>query len=304
VKAVVIEEDRSVVVRDDVPEPEPAEGERVLEVRAAGINFLEALVRQGRYPQPPPLPWIPGAEVAGELDDEPWLALKRQSGGGWAERAAVEEEWLFPLPAGAGWAEGASFLMTFLTAWIPLTRQVSLRPGTRVLVTAAAGGVGSAAVQVVRALGAQACAAVGSERKKTVPVSLGADPVVTYDELEEVGRVDVVFDPVGGELLTRCLGLLKPLGTAIAIGFAGGPWEPLDTARLVGRNSGLAGFYLGRLIQLEPQTVKVAAGDVLGLWKQGVVHPVVGARFPLIQAAAALDFIESRDSTGKVVLIP
>ena len=113
-----------------------------------------------------------------------------------------------------------------------------------------------------------------------------------------------MLDPVGGELFTRCLGLLKPLGTAVAVGFAGGPWEPLDTARLVGRNSGVAGFYLGRLIQLEPETVRIAAEDVLGLWKQGVVHPVVGARFPLVQAAAALDFIESRDSTGKVVLIP
>lgn len=303
-KAAVLEATGQLVVRDDVPEPEPAPGERVLEVRAAGINFLEALVRAGRYPQPPELPWIPGAEVAGVLDGEPWMGLKRQSGGGWAERAAVDEEWLFPLPEGAGWAEGASFLMTFLTAWIPLTRQVSMRPGTRVLVTAAAGGVGSAAVQVVRALGAQVCAAVGSESKKTLPVSLGAEPVVTYDELDEIGRVDVVFDPVGGELFTRCLGLLKPLGTAIAIGFAGGPWQPLDAARLVGRNSGVAGFYLGRLIQLEPETVKIAAGDVLGLWKQGIVHPVVGARFPLVQAAAALDFLESRDSTGKVVLIP
>jgi NADPH:quinone reductase len=304
VRAAVLEEGGELVVRDDVPEPEPGPGEVVLEVRAAGINFLEALVRAGRYPQPPPLPWIPGTEVAGELDGRAWIGLKRQSGGGWAERATVDEEWLFPLPEGAGWAEGASFLMTFLTAWIPLTRQVSLRPGTRVLVTAAAGGVGSAAVQVVRALGAQVCAAVGSERKKTVPASLGADPVVTYDELDELGRVDVVFDPVGGELFTRCLGLLKPLGVAVAIGFAGGPWEPLDTARLVGRNLGVAGFYLGRLIQLDPETVRIAAEDVLGLWKQAVVHPVVGARFPLVQAAAALDFIESRDSTGKVVLIP
>ncbi len=303
-RAVVIEADRSIAIHDDAPEPEPGDGERVLEVRAAGINFLEALVRQGRYPQPPELPWIPGTEVAGEFDGQAWIGLKRQSGGGWAERAVVDEDWLFPLPEGKGWAEGASFLMTFLTAWLPLTRQVSIRPGTRVLVTAAAGGVGSAAVQVAKVLGAQVCAAVGSERKRELPRSLGADPVVTYDQLDELGRVDVVFDPVGGELFTRCLGLLKPLGSAVAIGFAGGPWEPLDTARLVGRNSGVAGFYLGRLIQLEPQTVKIAAEDVLNLWKQGVVHPHVGARFPLVQAAAALDLIESRDSTGKVVLIP
>ena len=182
--------------------------------------------------------------------------------------------------------------MPFLTAWLPLTRQASLRPGTRVLVTAAAGGVGSAAVQVVRALGAQGVRRRRLGREAEVPRSLGADPVVTYDRLDEVGRVDVVFDPVGGEF-TRALGLLKPLGTAIAVGFAGGLWEPLEVQRLVGRNSAVAGFYLGRMMQLEPETVRVAAGDVLRLWEQGAVHPVVGAKFPLVQAAAALDFMES-----------
>jgi NADPH2:quinone reductase len=273
-------------------------------VRAAAINFMEVLIRRGRYPQPPDLPWVPGAEVCGELDGRAWIGMVRQSGGGFAERVAIDQDWLFPLPAERGWAEGASFLMAFLTAWLPLTRQVSLRPGTRVLVTAAAGGVGSAAVQVARALGAQVCAAVGSDEKRELPRSLGADPVVTYDALDDVGRVDVVFDPVGGELFTRSLGLLKPLGTAIAIGFAAGLWQPLDTARLVGRNSSVAGFYLGRLMQLEPETVRIAAQDVLRLWEQGAVHPVVGARFPLVQAGAALDFVESRQSTGKVVLIP
>jgi NADPH:quinone reductase len=303
VKGVQIEQGGAVAVRDDLPEPEPEDGQELVQVRATALNFMEVLIRRGSYPQPPPLPWVPGAEVAGEHDGRAWIGLVRQSGGGFAERVAIDREWLFPLPDGAGWSEGASFLMAFLTAWLPLTRQASLRPGTRVLVTAAAGGVGSAAVQVVRALGAQVCAAVGSEEKRELPRSLGADPVVTYDELDAVGHVDVVFDPVGGELFTRSLGLLKPLGVAIAIGFAGGLWEPLNTARLVGRNSAVAGFYLGRLMKLEPETVRIAALDVLGLWKQGIVRPVVGAKFPLEQAEAAMDLVESRRSTGKVVLL-
>jgi NADPH:quinone reductase len=304
VKGVQIEQGGAVAVRDDLPEPEPEDGQELVQVRATALNFMEVLIRRGSYPQPPPLPWVPGAEVAGEHDGRAWIGLVRRSGGGFAERVAIDREWLFPLPEGGAWSEGAAFLMPFLTAWLPLTRQASLRPGARVLVTAAAGGVGSAAVQVVRALGAQVCAAVGSEEKREVPRSLGADPVVTYDELDEVGRVDVVYDPVGGELFTRALGLLKPLGTAIAVGFAGGLWQPLDLARLVGRNSAVAGFYLGRMMQLEPETVRIAALDVLRLWEQGAVHPVVGAKFPLIQAEAALDFMESRQSTGKVVLIP
>ena len=303
-RGVEIRDGGEVHVREDLSEPVPEDGQQVVEVRATAINFMEVLIRRGRYPQPPELPWVPGAEICGELDGQAWVGLVRHAGGGFAERVAIDDRWRFPLPPGAAWSEGASFLMAFLTAWLPLTRQVVMRPGTRVLVTAAAGGVGSAAVQVARTLGAQVCAAVGSEKKQELPRSLGADPVVTYDTLDEVGRVDVVYDPVGGELFTKTLGLLKPLGTAIAVGFAGGLWEPLDTARLVGRNSAVAGFYLGRMMQLEPETVRIAALDVLGLWERGSIHPVVGAKFPLVQAAAALDFVESRQSTGKVVLIP
>ena len=303
-RGVVLEEGGGVSLRDDLPEPQPQDGQRILENRSAAINFLEVLVRRGRYPQMPELPWIPGAEIAGELDGRAWIGLVRATGGGWAERVAIDEDWLFPLPEGAGWAEGASFMMAFLTAWLPLTRQASIRHGSRVLVTAAAGGVGSAAVQVAKVLGAQVVAAVGSEEKKELPRSLGSAEVITYDGLGEIAPVDVVFDPVGGELFASSLKVLRPLGVALAIGFAGGLWEPVDMARLVGRNTGVQGFYLGRLMSLDKQLVRVAAQDVLRLWEQGAVHPVVGGRFPLANAEAALDHVESRQSTGKVVLIP
>ena len=259
-KGVVIEADRSVVAPRRPARARAGNGERVLEVRSAGINFLEVLVRRGRYPQPPELPWIPGTEVAGELDGRAWIGLKRQSAAAGPSGRPIDEDWLFPLPEGAGWAEGASFLMTFLTAWLPLTRQVSIRPGTRVLVTAAAGGVGSAAVQVAKVLGAQVCAAVGSERKKRAAALARRRP---GRHLRRTRR-----DRTRRRRLRpgrrRALHALPRTaasrsGRAVAIGFAGGLWEPLDTARLVGRNSGVAGFYLGRLIQLEPQTVKIAA---------------------------------------------
>jgi len=303
VKAAFIEDGGAVEVREVEP-PQPGENERVIDVEAAGVNFLEVLVRRGRYPQPPELPWIPGIEVSGTVDGERVLGLIRQSGGGYAEQAAVDDFWLFPLPAERSFAEGAGFLMAFLTAWLPLTRQTSVTHGKRLLVTAAAGGVGSAAVQLGRVLGAQVVAAVGSEAKRTVPRSLGADEVVTYDELDAVAPVDVVLDPVGGELFERCLKLLRPLGTMLAVGFAGGAWQRLDPALLVGRNVGVQGFYLGRLMALEPEVVRIAALDLLGMWNASAIHPVVGARFPLQQAEAALDLVESRQSTGKVVVIP
>lgn len=290
---------------EEVPEPAPEPGQELVDVEATAVNYLEVLVRRGRYPQPPALPWVPGLEVAGTTDSgRRVLGLVRGSGGGYAERVAVDPEWLFDLPDTATFEEGAAFLMAFLTAWIPLTRQADARPGRRVLVHAAAGGVGSAAVQVARALGAEVVAAVGSEDKRALPLELGAAEAVTYDGLEGVAPVDVVFDPVGGRLLADAVKRLRPLGVAVAVGFAGGPYPTLDAGLLVGRNAGVVGFYLGRLMQLAPELVREAALDLLRLWRQGLVRPVVGATFPLEQAGAAHRLVEERRSTGKVVLVP
>jgi NADPH:quinone reductase len=225
-------------------------------------------------------------------------------GGGYAERAAVDRRWLLPLPESASFAEGAAFPMAFLTAWIPLTELVRIAFGARVLVTAAAGAVGTAAVQVVRTLNGAPVAAVGSAEKLDLPRSLGAVEAVTYAEIGELEPVDVVFDLVGGDVFAGSLGLLKPLGTAIAVGYAGGMWETIDPARLVGRNIGVHGFYLGRLMGREPERVARAAQDVLRLWDGGAVQPIVGVELPLEQAAEAHRLIETRQSTGKVVLIP
>ncbi len=306
-RAVVVEAPggpEALVVRD-APEPMPGDGQVVVSVRAAGINFADLLVRRGDYPQPPPLPWIPGSEVAGELDDgRRVIGLPPTSGGGYAERAPVEERWLFDLPEDASFAEGASFLIAFLTAWIPLTRQASVHGGSRVLVHAAAGGVGSAAVQVAAALGADVVATAGAAEKLELPLSLGAAQAVTYDRVAEIEPVDVVLDPVGGALFADSIALLRPLGVAIAVGFAGGAWPAIDPAHLVGRNVGVQGFYLGRLMQLAPSLVHDAALDLLRLWRAGLVHPVVGASFPLDDAPDAHRLIEERRSTGKVVLLP
>ena len=149
------------------------------------------------------------------------------------------------------------------------------------LVHAAAGGVGSAAVVVARDLGAEVVATAGSEEKLELPLSLGAVQAVTYDRLAEIEPVDVVFDPVGGQLFADSIALLRPLGVALAIGFAGGMWPPLDPALLVGRNVGVQGFYLGRLMQRRPDVVREAALDLLRLWSAGQVRPIVGATFPL-----------------------
>ena len=287
---------------EEVSNPEPGDGEVLVRVRAAGVNFADVLVRQGRYPQPPELPTVPGSEIAGDVDGRRVMALPR--GGGYAEAVAVDERLVVPLPEGASFEEGAGFLLTFLTGWIPLTRQVRVGDGSVVLVHAGSGGVGSAAIQLAKHLGARVVATASTEEKRAVAAEQGADEVVGYDDFVDGVRADVVLDPVGGDVFTRSFSVLRPLGTVVALGFAGGWWEPMDPAPLVGRNLGMQGFYLGRLMRHEPELVQEAVGELLELWSTGAVKPLIGASFPLEQAGDAHELIESRRHVGKVVLVP
>jgi NADPH2:quinone reductase len=306
VKAVVLRETGGPEQLEyaDVPDPKPGEGQVLLRVRAAGVNFADVLVRQGRYPQAPELPTILGREVAGEVDGRRVMTASGAETGGYAELAAASDEWLAPLPDSATFEEGAAFLTTFLTAHIPLTRLVRAGPGSTVLVHAGAGGVGSAAIQLAKHLGATVIATASSEEKREVARELGADEVYGYDEFAECVKADVVLDTVGGDVFKQSISVLKPLGTIVAIGFADGWWDPLDTALIVGRNLAVQGFYLGRLMKLDPDVVHEATREVVQLWEQGAVKPLVGATFSLEQSGEAHRLIEERRSVGKVVLVP
>jgi NADPH2:quinone reductase len=300
VRAAVLREVGGPLALEDVAEPAgPA-----LDVRAAGLNFADVLMRRGDYPQMPELPFVPGSEVAGELDGRRVVAFVRGSGGGYAERVTVDPAWVFDLPEAASFAEGAAFLLTYLTAWIPLTRQARVREGQTVLVHAAAGGVGSAAIQVARHLGARVVATAGSAEKQQVARDLGAEEAYGYDEFAAAVKVDHVLDPVGGQVFADSLKALNPLGSIVAIGFAGGPWQDVSPQFLVGRNVSVHGFYLGRLTAHQPELVRTAIGELFELWQDGVFEPLVGAELPLAEANAALDLLESRTSVGKVVLVP
>jgi NADPH2:quinone reductase len=285
----------------DLPEPS---GDALVRVRAAGINFADVLIRRGRYPQMPDFPVVLGSEIAGQLEDGTRVMAITSGTGGYAEVAAVDRTQLVPLPAHASFAQGASFLLTFLTAYIPLTRQARLAPSTTVLVHAAAGGVGTAAVQLADALGARVVAAVGSASKLGICLELGAAEAYVYDELPDDLRVDIVVDPVGGELFSKALTRLRPLGVVLALGSAAGPWPETDPRLLVGRNIGVQGFYLGRLLRLDPGLVAAATGELLALWERRAFTPLVGAELPLDEVARAHQLLESRTSVGKVVLIP
>jgi NADPH:quinone reductase len=300
VKAVVLAAVDGPLAVEDVPEPA---GQNVLTVHAAGVNYADVLIRRGRYPQMPQLPFVPGSEVAGELGGRRVVAFPLGAGGGYAERAAVEPEWVFPLPVDASFAAGAAFLLTYLTAYIPLHHQVRVTPQSTVLVHAGSGGVGSAAIQLAKSLGARVVATASTAEKRAFTVRAGADEAVGYDEIADL-RVDVVIDPVGGDVFKRSLPLLRPLGQIVAIGFTGGLWEDPSVAWLVGRNAGVQGVYLGRLIKHEPEFVRECVHELLTRWGRGLIQPLVGATFPLADAESAHALIESRGHVGKVVLEP
>ena len=277
-----------------------------MQVRAAGINFADVLVRLGRYPQAPELPTVLGAEFAGEIDGRRVMGLSWGGGSGaYAEQVAALPELLVPLPDGASFEEGASFLTTFLTAWIPLTRQARVGEGSVVLVHAAAGGVGSAAVQVAKHLGARVVATASSDEKRRLALDLGAEEAYGYDDFAEQVRADVVLDPVGGEVFERSLGVLQPLGLGDPRRVSRadvGSGRPRAAGRT--RTLGVQGFYLGRLMRLRPDIVREAIGELLELWQGGAFKPLVGATFALAEAAEAHRLIEGRRSVGKVVLVP
>jgi NADPH2:quinone reductase len=287
----------------EVPDPTPAEDEVLVHVRAVGINFVDVLMRHGRYPQMPDFPAVLGVEIAGELEDGSRV-MAMLPAGAYSELVAVPRASLVPLPDSASFAEGAAFLLTFLTAWIPLTRQVRFEEERTVLVHAAAGGVGTAAIQAARAVNARVIAAVGSAEKLELCRELGAAEAYVYDEIPDDLRVDVILDPVGGEMFEAAVGRLRPLGQLVAIGYAGGLWPELQPAQIVGRNVGVQGVYLGRLLRHAPDVVAAATRELLELWSQRRIKPVVGAEFPLAEVEDAHALVESRRSVGKVVLLP
>jgi NADPH2:quinone reductase len=298
-KAVVLREVGGSLALEDVP---GLEGANVVDVRAAGINFADILVRRGMYPQMPELPHVLGNEVAGDLDGRRVLALPRAAGG-YAEQVEVDPQWTFELPENASYAAGASFLTTYLTAYIPLIHQTHITGASTVLVHAGSGGVGSAAIQIAKRLGATVIATASSDEKRTVARDAGADEAIGYDEIDEL-RVDVVIDPVGGDVFTRSLPTLNPLGSIVAIGFTGGLWQDPSVQWLVGRNAAVVGFYLGRLMKLRPELVRQCAEELLAMWGRGEIDPLVGATFPLTDANGAHALIEARRHVGKVVLEP
>jgi NADPH:quinone reductase len=294
----------------------PGEGV-LIDVAAAGVSFPDVLQTRGLYQLKPELPFVPGAEVAGVVveasPDAGVAAGDRVVGftvlGGMAERALAPGFLTFPLPEQLDFAEGAALLLNYHTVYFALKLRGRLREGERVLVHGAAGGVGTAALQVAKALGASTIAVVSSEEKERVAREAGAGEVLRSDgpwreqalELTD-GGVDIVLDPVGGDRFTDSLRALRENGRLVVVGFTGGSIPEVKVNRLLLRNTEVVGAGWGSYVLSKPALNREIGAALGRMIADGLVRPIVGARFPLERASAALRLIDERGATGKVVL--
>ncbi|MGY1619613.1 NADPH:quinone oxidoreductase family protein [Geodermatophilus sp. SYSU D00691] len=298
--------------------PEPTDEDKVLiDVAVAGVTFPEVLLSRGEYQVKPPLPFVPGSEVAGTVRRAPegsgFTEGQRVAAfpgfGGFAEVAAADPQFVFPLPDGTSFEQGAALPMNYLTMHFALTRRGGLRSGESVLVHGAAGGLGTAAIQLAKAYGAHVLAVVSTEEKGAVARTAGADDVVLADgfrdrvkELTGGRGVDVVVDPVGGDRFTDSLRSLAREGRLLVLGFTGGEIPTVKVNRLLLNNISVLGVGWGAFWLGDPGYVAEQWRDLLPLLERGALQPVLGSTHDLADAAAAIAELDERRATGKVLL--
>ena len=306
----------------DVPVPEPSHmmtpgSGVVVDVKAAGVSFPEVLQTRGQYQFRPPLPFVPGSEVGGIVRSVTGDAAIEPGDrvaafcmlGGFAEVAVAPAYMCFRLPESLDFAQGAALVLNYHTAYFALKLRGRLAEGDWVLVQGAAGGVGTATLQVAKGLGARTIGVVSGEEKERVAREAGADEVVRSDgpwkdQAKEVsgGGVDVVVDPVGGDRFTDSIRSLREGGRVVVVGFTGGSIPEVRVNRLLLGNTEIVGAGWGAYVMSKPQVTTQIGQEIAKMIEQGFVRPIVGARFPLEQAADALNLIDGRGALGKVVL--
>jgi NADPH:quinone reductase len=314
--------DPSTLEYADAPTPRPNAGEVLIEVRAIGCNFPDILIVAGKYQYRPELPFSPGCEVAGivrgigagvtqvGLGERVFATM---AWGAYAEVVAVDQRHVYALPDFMTFEEAAVFGLAYQTAWCALVHRAGLRRGETLLVHAAAGGIGLAAVQLGRALGARVIATAGTAAKLDVARANGADVCIDYRTDGWVERVshatdgagaDVIFDPVGGDVFdgsTRCIAFE---GRLLVVGFAGGRIPDVAGNRVLLKNVSVVGVHWGLYRQRDATRVRRWMVELLKLAEARQLTPVIWRSFPLERAAQALEAIATRESHGKVVLFP
>ncbi|MGQ0573877.1 MAG: NADPH:quinone oxidoreductase family protein [Pseudonocardia sp.] len=308
---------------DDLPDPQPGPGQVLVRVAAAACNFPDILVCQGKYQERPELPFTPGLEIAGEVVaagegagaavGDRVLGTPPMGGGGFAELVVLDAASTLPWPDAMTAAQAAGMFITYQTGMCALHHRGALQPGETLLVHAAAGGVGTAAVQLGKAAGARVIGTAGGAEKCALVARIGADEVVDYASEDLVGRVkeltggrgaDVIFDPVGGDVFDASRKLAAFEGRILVIGFASGAHAAAPTPHVLVKNYAVVGVHWGYYRQMRPELIPRWQATLADLWAQRKIDPVVGAELALDRAPEALALLGSRGSTGKVVLVP
>jgi NADPH2:quinone reductase len=321
-KAVVIDKlgGPEVMKIAEVPKPEVKPGTVLIKVRAAGINFADTLFRQGQYVIQPQLPDTPGLEAAGEIEAvgagvinfRPGQRVAALGSKMYAEYALAPATQVIPIPDSLSFENAAAVPVQVLTAWHMLHTAHHTSPGQTVLVHSAAGGVGIVAVQIAKAAGARVIGTVSSDSKAALAKEYGADDVINYSTKDfsvEANRitggrgVDLILDAVGATTLDKGFTCLAPFGHLILYGRASGPPEAINPFRLFDKSVKVSGFTLYTVAAV-PEAMRRGIEESFKLIAQGKVKLLVGKSFPLADAAEAHRFMESRQSTGKLVLIP
>ncbi|MFF7215270.1 NADPH:quinone oxidoreductase family protein [Streptomyces sp. NPDC008238] len=317
-------EPRAAMRLDEVPDPQPGPGELLLKVRAANVNFPDALLCRGHYQVRPPLPFTPGVELCGEVvaagegvtghtAGDRVIAPAALPGGAFAELAVVPAANVLPAPPALDDAEAAALHIGYQTGWFGLHRRAGLRAGETLLVHAAAGGVGSAAVQLGRAAGATVIGVAGGPDKAKVVRELGADVVVdrTAEDFVAVvkeatgGRgADVVYDPVGGDAYTRSTKCIAFEGRILVVGFTSGTIPSPGLNHALVKNYSVVGLHWGLYNTHDPAAVRRCHDELTRLAAEGAVRPLVSERVPLEGAADAVQRVADGATTGRLVVVP
>lgn len=308
--------DRIAVV--DLPSPTPGEGSVLVRLKACGLSYADVLQRQGLYVGGPVPPFVPGMEAAGIVEGNgggaPAIPVGTRvavlaAGGLHAERVVVQPAACIPLPDAMSFAQAAAFPIQYLTAYHALTTVAHARAGETVLIHAAGGGVGTAAVQLARILGLRVVATASTEEKRSRVRALGATSTVGYDDFEAATREvtggpgpDVVLESLGGDVFRRSLAMLAPLGRLVVLGAVSGEVAPIDGLRLVFRSQGVLGFHLSALLR-DADQVRASARRILAWIEQGDLEIQVGHEVAFANIRRAHQLVASRDRYGAVVLV-
>jgi len=304
----------------DVPVPEPGAGEIRIRNHAAALNFYDILMVQGKYQVRPPLPFTPGSEVSGVVDalGEGVTGFRTGDrvqamaiGGTYSEFSIAPAAKSFLIPDAMSFKEAAAMIVIYQTSYFALTNRITTEPGEWLLVHAAAGGVGLSALQIGKALGLRVIATAGSDEKVIFCIEQGADHAINYSDpawVEQVkstteGRgADIIYDPVGGDVFDLSTKCIASEGRLLVIGFAGGRIPSVAANRILLKNISIVGAYWGGYLEHHPEYMHLAQAELLKMYGDGRIHPVVSATWPLPEAVLALRALAGRKTVGKVVI--